>query len=100
MAQMTLSLLYQQSLSSLFPQVGWTPYNILSPHRLFSTPVTSYQHILYIFLTHSYTDACFPDIVGFKEKVVTKEMLAKKAIKTQKRREQAQEKREEDKVSG
>lgn len=34
---------------------------------------------------------------GFKEKVVTKEMLAKKAIKTQKRREQAQEKREEDK---
>ncbi|XP_066960257.1 INO80 complex subunit B [Macrobrachium rosenbergii] len=34
---------------------------------------------------------------GFKEKVVTEEMLAKKAIKTQKRREQAQEKREEDK---
>lgn len=34
---------------------------------------------------------------GFKEKVVTKEMLAKKAMKTQKRREQAQEKREEDK---
>lgn len=29
---------------------------------------------------------------------MTKEMLAKKAIKTQKRREQAQEKREEDKV--
>ncbi|XP_068222936.1 INO80 complex subunit B [Palaemon carinicauda] len=34
---------------------------------------------------------------GFKEKIVTEEMLAKKAIKTQKRREQAQEKREEDK---
>lgn len=34
---------------------------------------------------------------GFKEKVVTEEMLAKKAMKTQKRREQAQEKREEDK---
>lgn len=34
---------------------------------------------------------------GFKEKVVTEEMLAKKAIKTQKRREQAQEKREVDK---
>ncbi|XP_042207145.1 INO80 complex subunit B-like [Homarus americanus] len=34
---------------------------------------------------------------GFKEKVITQEMLAKKAMKTQKRREQAQEKREEDK---
>ncbi|XP_076067776.1 INO80 complex subunit B isoform X2 [Oratosquilla oratoria] len=34
---------------------------------------------------------------GFKEKVVTEEMLAKKAIKTKKRREQAHEKREEDK---
>lgn len=52
------------------------------------------------------TDDAFPVIPaepllslpsGFKEKVVTKEMLAKKAMKTQKRREQAQEKREEDK---
>jgi len=36
---------------------------------------------------------------GYKEKVLTEEMLQKRALKLQRRKQQAEEKREKDKVS-